>query len=319
MSKVLVTGGAGFIGSHIASAAINEGHDVVVVDDLSSGSIENIPDRAAFYHMDIRSEQLLDVIADEKIEYVCHAAAQVSVAASLSDPVSDGSINILGTINLLEACRKNHIKRIVYSSSVAVYGNPEYLPLDESHLLNPISAYGISKRVPEIYLKMYAEVYGLEYMILRYANVYGPKQSSIGEGGVVSIFSNNLIEGRHLVVNGDGEQTRDFVFVGDVAEANILAMTEGYNDIVNIGSGKSKTIKELYEALKDISETDLECYYGPERSGDIKHSSIDNIFAKKVLGWVSKVGLREGLRLTLVDLGYFDRAQIEIASEQERS
>lgn len=225
--KVLVTGGAGFIGSHVVDCLIESGHETVVVDNLATGKASHVHPKAKLYVTDIRSKELKEIVETEKPRVVIHQAAQVSVKRSVDEPLWDAEINILGTLNLLECCRAANVEKLIYASSAAVYGDPVYVGVDERHLIQPLSLYGVSKYTPELYIKVYHHLYGLNYTILRYANVYGPRQDSEGEGGVVSIFIDKLLKGEQPIIYGDGEQTRDFVYVTDVAQANVMALTRG--------------------------------------------------------------------------------------------
>src|SRR4030067_347000 len=223
--KGLVTGGAGFIGSHVVDALISAGYEVVVVDDLSTGNLANLNPAATFYQMDIRSQQLAEVFEKERPAYVDHHAAQMDVRRSIADPLFDAEVNVIGSINLIECCRRYGVKRLIYiSTGGAVYGEPEYLPCDEAHPINPICPYGASKHTVEHYLFMYQQNYGLEYNVLRYPNVYGPRQDPHGEAGVVAIFTGQMLDDKQVVINGDGEQPRYFVYVEGCAQANRLAM-----------------------------------------------------------------------------------------------
>ncbi|SNX52904.1 SDR family oxidoreductase [Thermoanaerobacterium sp. RBIITD] len=297
--NILVTGGAGFIGSNIVDFLIDNGYDVVVVDNMSTGKKENINKRARFYNVDITDSNLYKVFENEKIDVVIHHAAQIDIQKSIKDPVFDAKVNILGTINLLECCRKYGVKKIIYASSAAVYGNPEYLGVDEKHRVYPISYYGISKHTPEHYFEVYNELYGLKYTVLRYANVYGIRQDPKGEGGVISIFIDKMLKGERPVIFGDGEQTRDFIFVKDVAKANLLALKKGDNEIINISTNKAITINELVDIMNEIMGTYLKPIYTNSRKGDIVHSYLDNKKALEVLGWEPEYQLEQGLKETI--------------------
>lgn len=297
--RVLVTGGAGFIGSHIVEALLAAQHEVFVVDNLSTGKRENIPTGVPLYELDIRDAAIGQVIKDLKPQAIIHQAAQVAVPVSLRDPFFDASINIMGTLNLLEGCRRHGVERFVFASSAAVYGNPLYLPVDEKHTLNPLSGYGISKRTIERYLELYQELCGLRWTALRYANIYGPRQDALGEGGVVAIFIDKLLSNMPPTIYGDGEQTRDFVYVKDVATANLLALEQGNQQILNISTGKASTVNELYQLLRREVGFDVEAVYGPPRAGDIVHSYLDNIKAMEQLNWQPKFSLEQGLRETV--------------------
>lgn len=297
--KVLVTGGAGFIGSHVVDLLIENGYEVVIVDNLSTGKEEFINEKAIFYKKDITDDDLYEIFEKEKPDYVIHQAAQIDVQKSIDNPVFDAKVNVLGTVNLLECCRKSGVKKTVYASSAAVYGNPEYLPIDEGHRINPISYYGISKHTPEHYFEVYRQLYDLKYTILRYANVYGIRQDPKGEGGVISIFIDKMLKGEMPVIFGDGNQTRDFVYVKDVAKANLLALEKGDNEIVNISTNKPTSINELVDLMNKIMNTSLEPVYKEPRKGDIVHSYLDNKKALDVLGWKPEYSLEEGLKETI--------------------
>lgn len=300
--KVLVTGGAGFIGSHIVEQLLEEGYQVVVVDNFSTGKKSFLPRNIPIYKMDIQSTELQQIFKEEKPEIVIHTAAQVDVNSSIKNPQNDASINILGTINLLNCCHKYKVRKVIYSSSCAVYGVTEDCSIKESFLISPLSFYGISKFVVELYMKVYHSLYDLNYIILRYANVYGPKQSASGEGGVVSIFCKKILKKELPVIYGTGEQTRDFVFVKDVAEANIKAITKGKNQIINIGCNEKTSIKELYQLLLSLNPTlfiTQPPINHPTRQGDILHSRLDNTKAKQILKWEPNYTLKEGLEDTL--------------------
>lgn len=301
--RVLVTGGAGFIGSHIVDALIARGAQTAVLDNLSTGRFENIDPRVNFYKGDLRDEKFVrDTLRSEKPGYVIHHAAQIDVQTSVDNPAADAAINIMGTINLLEACRACGVRKIVYASSAAVYGNPRYLPVDEKHPVHPLSGYGVSKHTVEHYLAVYKALYGLDYTALRYANVYGPRQDATGEGGVVAIFTDRLLRGQRCRIYGDGKQTRDFVFVGDVARANLAALeadSAAGSGIYNISTGLPTPVNELYNILREITGSELEPEYCPPRAGDIEHSYLDERAAATGLKWRATQTLVDGLRDTV--------------------
>lgn len=297
--KVVVTGGAGFIGSHIVDVLIASGIQVAVVDDLSTGRLENINPAVDFYHIKVEDAELAEVLARVKPDAVIHQAAQVDAQRSLQEPLADARINILGAINLLEACRRCGVGKIIYASSAAVYGSPAYLPVDEDHVIEPQSPYGASKHTVEHYLKIYSEIYGIKTTVLRYANVCGPRQDASGEGGVVAIFADRLLSGRSPQIFGDGEQTRDFIYVGDVAQANLAALYQGYGEILNVSTGTRISVNGLFLLLKELTNSPLEPEYCPPRPGDITHSYLANNRAREVLDWAPRVSLEEGLRQTL--------------------
>ena len=252
--RILVSGGAGFIGSHIVDRLIELKHHVCIVDNLFTGKEDNINNEATFYKCDITEMEKLKIIFKvEKPEVVIHHAAQIDIQTSLKNPALDAKINIIGTINILECCREFGVRKIIYPSSAAVYGKPKYLPVKENHEVNPISFYGISKHTPEHYIKAYSQLYGIKYIIFRYANVYGERQDPKGEGGVVSIFVDKLLNNETPFIFGNGEQTRDFIYVKDIAEANILALYKGDNEIMNISSNKATTVNELFMLMREYS------------------------------------------------------------------
>ena len=299
--KILVTGEAGFIASHVVDAYVDAGHEVVVVDDLSTGRASNLNSAATFYQMDIRSPELEQIFSRERPEVVNHHAAQMDVRRSVREPIFDADVNIGGSINMLECERRFDVKRFIYiSTGGAVYGEPEYLPCDEAHPINPICQYGASKHTVEHYLYMYRENYGLEYTVLRYPNVYGPRQDPRGEAGVVAIFAGQMLAGKEVVINGDGEQERDFVYVADCARANRLALDNGNGSgIYNLGSGRGTTVNEIFEGLKSIIEYPNPAKYGPAKLGETRRIYLSAERAERDLGWTPITGLEEGLRKTL--------------------
>lgn len=299
--KILVTGGAGFIGSHVVDAYTGAGHDVVVVDDLSTGRASNLNPSVTLYQMDIRSPELEQVFQRERPQVVNHHAAQMDVRRSVREPIFDADVNIGGSLNLLECARRFDLERFIYvSTGGAVYGEPEYLPCDEDHPINPICQYGASKHTVEHYLFMYRENYGLEYTVLRYPNVYGPRQDPRGEAGVVAIFAGQMLAGKEVVINGDGEQERDFVYVADCARANRLALDSGNGSgIYNLGSGRGTTVNEIFEGLKALIDYPSPAKYGPAKLGETRRIYLNAERAKRDLGWTPITGLEEGLRKTL--------------------
>lgn len=297
--QVLVTGGAGFIGSNIVDQLLAAGHNVIVVDNLSTGKKENLNSRAKFYQLDLRNEDLNEVFAENEITHVIHHAAQIDVQHSIKDPLFDAQNNILAALKLLEMCREYEVEKIIYASSAAVYGEPNYLPIDEEHPIKAMSAYGISKHTPEHYIKMYNQLYGLKYTILRYANVYGPRQDPKGEGGVVSIFVDQMLAEKRPQIFGDGEQTRDFIHVYDIVKANLLALSRGDNILVNISTASRDSVNDLVANLNEILPYNLEPIYEKARPGDIRHSSLANEEAKALLGWTPDYDFKAGLQQTV--------------------
>jgi UDP-glucose 4-epimerase len=296
--NVIVTGGAGFIGSNLVDRLINEGFDTYVIDNLSTGKRQFLNPRAKFYQSDILDAQKLKGVFEEvKPKAVFHLAAQIDVQTSIHNPNLDSQINILGTINIIELCKKYNSK-LIYSSSAAVYGTPLNLPVSEQHPIHPLSNYGISKYTPELYIRCYAHLYNVKYTILRYANVYGPRQMPKGEGGVISIFINKMMNNDIPVVFGDGEHTRDFIYVEDVVAANLAALKTEKNGTYNIGTNKRISINELIEKLNTILNKKVVPEYKQERLGDINHSCLDNQLAKMELNWQPKYSIIEGLTKT---------------------
>lgn len=295
--RVLVTGGAGFIGSHIVDQCISSGHQVVVADNLSTGKRENLNPAAELVETDITTPYMRTDLHPWNYDAVVHQAAQPSVPCSVKDPLFDGYANIIGTLNLLECCRQYNIKRFITASSAAVYGEPEEIPLRESASTRPLSPYGLSKLTAERYARLYGELYGLETVVFRYANVYGPRQDMLGEAGVVCLFITQILRGEQPVIHGDGLQTRDFVFVADIARANLLALSpETPPGVYNVGSGAGTSITQLF-AL--ISSGRFPPVHTQSRTGDIKHSILDSNAIKDAIGWQPQVPLREGLAQTV--------------------
>lgn len=301
MTKILVTGGAGFIASHVVDLYIEKGYEVVVLDDLSSGHERNINPSAKFYKFDIRNPRLIDIFEKEKPDFINHHAAQIDVRRSVSEPILDADINILGSINLLECARKFKIQRFIYiSTGGAVYGEPAYLPCDESHPIKPICQYGASKHTVEHYLNMYQVNYGVDYTVLRYPNVYGPRQDPHGEAGVVAIFTGKMLSGEQVTINGDGKQTRDFTYVQDCALANLLAITVSHDsDIFNLGVGEPTSINEIYTKLVRYTDYNLPVNYGPAKLGETRHIYLDASKAQLILDWSPSTSLDDGLRKTV--------------------
>ena len=298
--KVLITGGAGFIGSHVVDAYYAAGHAVVVVDDLSTGREANINPAATFYQMDIREPQLADIFEKERPDYVNHLAAQVDVRRSVAEPIFDADVNILGSINLLECIRKFPIRHLIYvSTGGAVYGEPEYLPCDEGHPIRPICQYGASKYIVEKYLHMYRLNHGVNYAVLRYPNVYGPRQDPHGEAGVVAIFVGRMLAGEQVIIHGDGEQQRDYVYVGDCVQANLLISRAEMDGTFNVGSGRGTSVNELFQELREITSYGQEPVYGPPKLGETRHIYLSAEKARSELGWQQTKSLRQGLEATV--------------------
>ena len=295
--KAIVTGGAGFIGSHICDALIERGIEIAVVDNLSSGKRRNLPPGATFYEVDVRDASVREIFAKEKPDYLFHLAAQMDVRKSVTDPVYDASVNIGGTANLLEAGRASGLKKIIYAATGgAMYGDPRVLPADEGTPIEPLCPYGISKGTAELYLELYRKLYGMSYTSLRFPNVYGPRQDPHGEAGVVAIFSQLMLAGQQPKIFGDGTMTRDYVYVGDIVDANMLALDAGDGVAMNLGWGKEISTQQIFDGVRDAVGCDIVPNYVPERLGEVAHISLDAGLAKKVLGWEPKVELRDGLR-----------------------
>jgi len=300
MAKILVTGGAGFIGSHVTDAYLEAGHEVAVVDNLSAGLRRNVNPRAAFYEVDVRSENLADVFDQERPEYVNHLAAQIDVRRSLSEPMFDAEVNILGGINLLEQCVKHHVKKFLFASTGgAIYGQPRTLPAGEDCAPNPKCHYAASKLSFEYYVKLYRTLYHLPYTILRYPNVYGPRQSPEGEAGVCSILIGQMLRGKTPTLYGFGAPLRDYVYVGDIARANVIALEKGEHAILNLGSGRGTSVRELFTALKELLSFEGEPLLKPLRPGEVERVYLTGDRAAEVLGWRPEVNLRDGLRQTI--------------------
>ena len=297
--NILVTGGAGFIGSHIADAYVSLGHNVVIVDNMSTGVDEFINKSAKFYKADIRDAEIGDIIKENKIEIINHHAAQINLRMSVFDPLNDLNINVLGSVNLFEHALKNGVKKIIFASSGgAIYGSNENLPSTEAHEANPGSPYGINKLVAEKYLYYYKKVHGMDYVTLRYANSYGPRQNSGSESGVVAIFAAKLLKNEQAVINGAGEQTRDYVFVSDIVNANILALAKTNFNIYNIGTAKETTINYIFGKLNECAGTSFKEVHGPAKIGEQLRSALSYEKAKQDLGWIPKTGIDEGLKST---------------------
>jgi UDP-glucose 4-epimerase len=298
--KILITGGAGFIASHIADAYIAEGHDVVIVDNLVTGDKQNLNPKAKFIEMDIRSEKLESIFAAEKFDVVNHHAAQMDVRKSVSDPSFDASVNILGALSLLENCKKYNVKKFIFASTGgAIYGEQDYFPADEEHPTRPLSPYGISKLTTEKYLFYYHTIFQLPYVVLRYANVYGPRQNPHGEAGVVAVFATRMLQQLQTVINGDGKQTRDYVFVGDVVKANVKALALKSTDCINIGTGIETDVNGIFNTLNKHTGGHAKESHGPAKAGEQLRSVLLNAKAGKVLGWSPSVSIDEGLELTV--------------------
>ena len=305
MAKILVTGGAGFIGSNVSDKFISLGHKVVIVDNLSTGFKENVHPKAKFYKADINSKKIEQVFKDEKPEILCHHAAQIDVRKSVADPIFDAKVNIEGTLNLLNNCVKYKTKKVIFASTGgALYGEQDYFPADENHPERPLSPYGIAKLAIEKYLYFFRVSYGLNYVSLRYANVYGPRQNPWGEAGVVAIFTQKLLSREKAIINGDGKQTRDYVYVKDVVDANLLALDYPESDFFNIGTGIETNVNTIFRLLKKEIGSKQKEFHGPKKPGEQRRSVLDCSKAKKMLGWSPKCYLEKGMEGTV---GYFKK------------
>jgi UDP-glucose 4-epimerase len=308
--NILVTGGAGFIGSHIVDQCIAAGHEVAVLDSLweeGGGKSANLNAKARFFHVDITDEDSLKQVFDTvRPEVVCHQAAQHSVAVSTKNPKLDARVNVLGLLNVLTNCTRVGARKIIFASSGATYGTPVRLPIDEEVEQHPESPYGITKMVAEHYLRYWQEAHGLTYTILRYGNVYGPRQDPNGEAGVIAIFARRFLKHETIRIDWDGEQQKDYVYVGDVARANLIAMEHGDNDIFCIGTGTGTSVHEIYYTLAELIGYKPEIVRAPRRPGDIHLAYFDCSKAERVLGWKAAVSLEEGIRATVE---YFEKAE----------
>jgi len=298
--KILVTGGAGFIGSHIVDRFVQEGYEVAVVDNLSTGKRRHVNRAAKFYRTDIRSWWLERVFRRERPVIVCHHAAQMDVRRSVRDPVFDAETNILGTLNVLRHAIKYGVRKVLFASSGgAVYGESEKLPVSEDHPVRPASPYGISKAVGDEYLRYFRDADGLEFVSLRYANVYGPRQDPYGEAGVVGIFTQRMLLGEQPIINGNGRQTRDFVYVDDVVEANVAAVTKAARGIYNVGTGKETSVNELFSLLAGLINPAIREVHGPAKKGEQQRIALDASKFHRELDWEPKVSLKDGLARTV--------------------
>ncbi|MBU1880795.1 MAG: NAD-dependent epimerase/dehydratase family protein [bacterium] len=298
--KILVTGGAGFIGSHVVGLFLENGHEVVVMDNLTTGFRENVPAGVKLIEMDITDPKVDQVFAEEKFDVISHHAAQIDVRISVNDPLFDARQNILGSINILEAAVKHHVKKVQFSSTGgALYGEQDYFPADEEHPVRPLSPYGIAKFTVERYLFYYHQIHGLNYVAMRYANVYGPRQNPHGEAGVVAIFCDRLITGKEAVINGDGKQTRDYVYVGDVARASLLTLEPELNCSLNIGTSIENDVNMIYRTLNEAGGFGAEEKHAPAKKGEQMRSVIAWKKAHDLVGWEPAMKFADGLKITL--------------------
>ena len=297
--RILVTGGAGFIGSHVVDGFRAHGDEVAVLDDLSTGNRANIPDGVRLYQRDIRDPQLDDVFADFKPEVVDHHAAQANVPSSVHDPVNDASINVLGTLNLLRVSAQQGVRKFIYiSSGGAMYGEPDEVPVKESAPPRPLSPYGASKQAMEAWLGVYNRTFGLDFTVLRYANIYGPRQSIREEGAVVAVFATRMAADEPVTIDGTGEQTRDFVYVGDCVTANLAALERGSGGSFNVGTGRETSIREIFDVMAEVSGYSRQPNFGPARTGDVMRIVLDPSLALRELRWRAAMPLHEGLART---------------------
>lgn len=297
--KILVTGGAGFIGSHVVDMLIDAGHDVVVLDSLCTGRLSNLNPKAKLYQMDIRSPEIEKVFEAERPEVVDHHAAQMDVRRSVADPIYDADVNVIGGLNVLNMAVKYKARKFIHiSSGGAAYGEPVYLPCDEKHPVQPLCPYGATKYMLELYAYMYKENFGLDYTVIRYPNVFGPRQDPAGEAGVVAIFTGNMLKGKPVTIYGTGEQVRDYVFVKDCARANLMVLENGSGKVYNLGWGIGTTVNQIYQGLKEITSYPQEAIYAPARPGETFRIYLDASRAREELGWEPIVSLHDGLAQT---------------------
>jgi UDP-glucose 4-epimerase len=298
--KIAITGGAGFIASHVADAYIADGHEVHVLDDFSTGREANVNAKAIVHRVDVAEPEAARLLRQIRPDLLNHHAAQMDVRHSVADPAFDARVNIIGFVNLLQACSEAGVKKVIFASSGgAVYGDKEPIPSAEDHPTEPMSPYGVSKRAGELYLGYYHSVFGLPYVALRYANVYGPRQSSKGEAGVVAIFIDRLLSGEAPIINGDGRQTRDYVFVEDVVAANMAATRAGFVGAVNIGTAKETDVVTICRLLRAGLQSKIEATHGPAKPGEQRRSCLATGLAARVLGWTPAMSLEEGLQKTI--------------------
>lgn len=301
--RILVTGGAGFIGSHIVEAYLAEGHEVAVVDNLATGRRSNVPRPAVLHEVDLHARELERVFDSFKPEVVNHHAAQASVKVGNADPVHDLEVNGGGTARLMQLAVEHGVRKVIYSSSGGtVYGEPETLPVTEDHPIAPRSNYGTSKYVGELYVRMAGRTAGIETTIFRYGNAFGPRQDPHGEAGVIAIFTGLMLNQQQCTIDGDGEQKKDYLYVGDIVRANIAALTRGDGLVANLGTGAGITVNHIFQTLSKATANEIEPRYGPPRPGDVRNFWLDYGLAKRELGWEPKVSFEEGVRLTVESL-----------------
>ena len=302
MARVLVTGGAGFVGSHVVDGLLARGHDVLVVDDLSTGTRSNLPPHVELIDLDVADDAVVSLAKSFGPDVISHIAAQASVPVSMSDPKMDARVNILGGLNVLQAAKEADCEQVLYiNTGGALYGDPDYLPCDEDHPIRPISGYALSKWTSECYFRMLLPD-SIPLKVLRAANIYGPRQNPHGESGVISIFIRRMLDGDPVTINGDGEHTRDYVYVGDVVDAHDMAMSYGQSIAVNIGTGVGTSVNEIFRLLQRVTGNSAPPIYGAPRPGDVRHITLDPSRAKRILGWEPRVGLNEGLKETIASM-----------------
>lgn len=298
--KILVTGGAGFIASHIADALVEQGHDVHIMDSLIGGFTRNIPEKAVFHEMDIRDEDVHKLWEKEQFEVMYHHAAQMDVRKSVADPKYDADVNVLGFLNLMEAGRANGLKKVMLASTGgAIYGEPEYTPQDESHPIRPLSPYGITKLVSERYLYFYEYTHNIDWVSLRYANVYGPRQNAHGDAGVVAIFTERMLRNQLAYINGDGKQTRDYVYVEDVVQANLKALDHPENGIFNVGTGIETDVNRLFDVLHHLTGSSIQKEHAEAKPGEQQRSVVGTQKIENEMGWKPRYTLEQGLEKTV--------------------
>jgi len=298
--KILVTGGAGFIGSHLVDRLIKEGHRVVIIDNLSTGRKENLNSKAKFYKIDIINPKISRVFKKEKPEIVFHYAAQIEARKSVEDPVSDAKINIIGSLNILENCRKCKIKKIIFASSGGeIYGDANEIPTSETYFPSPISPYGVGKLTVEKYLDAYFKLFKIPYIALRYGNVYGPRQNPNGEAGVVAIFIIKMLKNKQPLIHGDGKQTKDYIFIDDAIDATTLSFKKDFEGILNIGTGEETSVLEIFYKIKELTHSRVKEKHIPFPICSFKRGCLSIEKAKKQLGWQPKYSLDKGLKETV--------------------
>ena len=302
MARVLVTGGAGFVGSHVVDGLLENGHEVLVVDDLSTGTRSNLPPDAELIDLDVADDGFVGVVKSFGPDVISHLAAQASVPVSMNDPKLDASVNIMGGLNVVRGAIEAECEQVVYvNTGGALYGEPEYLPCDEDHPIRPISAYGLSKWTSECYFRAMLPD-SIPLKALRLANIYGPRQDPHGESGVIAIFLRRMLNGDPVTINGDGEHTRDYVYVGDVVEAHEMAMNHDESLVANIGTGEGTSVNDIFRHLQTVTGYSAPPIFGPPRPGDVRHIALDSSRARRLLGWEPKVGLHEGLGKTAASM-----------------